>query len=138
MTRFRQFLICLVMLALPMQGFAAASMLFCGMGADFGAKTEQSNVVSGHHHAADPAGTQHNHSRQGKTSLVVKQSPDNQKQLPDTSHKCGVCAACCSVMAISDFPQTAEVQSSPQADLVEPFVLIHAVTSRLPDKPPRA
>lgn len=138
MLRFRQFLICLVMLALPMQGFAAASMLFCGMGADFGAKTEQVNVVSGHHHAADATGTQHNHSKQGKTSLVAKQSPDNQKQLPDTSHKCGVCAACCSVMAISYFPQTAEVQSSPQADLVEPFVLIHAVTSRLPDRPPRA
>ena len=138
MTRFRQFLLCLMMLALPMQGFAAASMLFCGMAGGHGAKTEQMDATSSHHHTADSTGMQHDHAEHGKTTQVAEQSSSAQKQLPDASHKCGVCAACCSVMAISDFPQTAEVQLSPRADLVEPFVLIHAIPSSVPDKPPRA
>ena len=138
MKRFRQFLLCLMMLALPMQGFAAASMLFCGMAAGQGAKTGQMDATSAHHHTADSIGLQHDHKKPGKTTQLAKQSSDAQKQLPDASHKCGVCAACCNVIAISDFPQTVEAQLSPQAVLVEPFVLIHAVPSRLPDKPPRA
>ena len=137
-TRLRHFLLCLMMLALPMQGFAAASMLFCGMAAGQTAKTEKMDAASSHHHPADSTGVQHDHKKPGKTAQVAKQSSDAQKQLPDASHKCGVCAACCNVIAIYDFPQTVKAQLSPRADLVEPFVLIHAVPSRLPDKPPRA
>ena len=137
MSRFRYLLVCLMMLALPLQGFAAASMLYCGMGADNDAKA-RTEVNSSHHQMADAMGMQHEHDKHDNTAQAVKQSPDNPKQLPDSTHKCGVCAACCSVIAIADFPQTAEAQLSPRADLVEPFVLIHAVPSRLPDKPPRA
>ena len=137
MPRFRHLLLCLMMLALPLQGFAAASMLYCGMGADHDAKA-QTEVNSNHHQMADVMGMQHEHGQHDNTVQAVKQSPDNTKQLPDSTHKCGVCAACCSVIAIADFPPTLEVQPSPKADLAEPFVLIYAVPSRLPDKPPRA
>lgn len=113
-------------------------MLYCGMGAGHGAKAAQTEMNSGHHQMADAMVLQHEHGKHDETVQAVKQSPDTQKQLPDSTHKCGVCAACCSVIAISDFPPTVEVQSSPKADLVEPFVLIHAVPSRLPEKPPRA
>lgn len=138
MSRFRHLLLCLMMLALPLQGFAAASMLYCGMGAGHDAKAVQTEIKSNHHPMADAMGLQHDHGKHDKTMQAVKQSPDTQKQLPDSTHKCGVCAACCSVIAIADFPQTLELQSSPKADLVEPFVLIHTVPSRLPEKPPRA
>ena len=138
MTRFRHLLLCLMMLALPLQGFAAASMLYCGMGAGHDAKAGQMEMGSSHHQMADVMGMQHGHEKQDTTAQFAKQSPNDQKQLPDSSHKCGVCATCCSVIAISNFPQTFEVQSSPKADLVEPFVLIYAVPSRIPEKPPRA
>lgn len=128
------------MLALPLQGFASASMLFCGMGVGHDRKAAQMEVGPSHHQMADAMVMphQHDHEKQHATAQVASQSPDSQKQLPDSSHKCGVCAACCSVIAIANFPQTVEVQSSPKANLAEPFVLIHAVPSRLPEKPPRA
>ncbi len=138
MSRFRHLLLCLMMLALPLQGFAAASMLYCGMGAGHDAKAAQMEMASSHHQMADAMVMPHEHEKQDTTAQVTQQSPDSQKQLPDSSHKCGVCAACCSVVAIADFPQTVEVQSSPKVALVEPFVLINAVPSRLPEKPPRA
>lgn len=127
-----------MMLALPLQGFAAASMLYCGMGAGHDAKAVQMEMASSHHQMVDAMVMPHEHEKRDTTAQVTKQSADSQKQLPDSSHKCGVCAACCSVIAIADFPPTVEVQSSPKADLAEPFVLIHTVPSRLPDKPPRA
>ena len=126
------------MLALPLQGFAAASMLFCGMGATQGSGTQQLFVIAAYHHMAGVKGTQHDHSKPAKAAQAAKQSPDMQKQLPDATHKCGVCASCCSVVAISSFPATVEPPSLPKADLAEPFVLIYAVPSRLPEKPPRA
>ncbi|MES2280116.1 MAG: hypothetical protein V4542_01755 [Pseudomonadota bacterium] len=138
MSRFRHLLLCLMMLALPLQGFAAASMLYCGMGAGNDAKAAQMEMGSSHQHMADAMVMPHDHEKQDTTAQVAKQSPDSQKQLPDSSHKCGVCATCCSVIAITDFVATVEVQSSPKADLVEPFVLIHSVPSRFPEKPPRA
>ncbi|MES2510000.1 MAG: hypothetical protein V4625_08725 [Pseudomonadota bacterium] len=138
MSRFRHLLLCLMMLALPLQGFAAASMLYCGMGAGHDAKAAHIETGYDHHHMADATVMPHDHEKQEATAQLGKQSPDSQQQLPDSSHKCGVCAACCSVIAIANFPQTVEVQSSPKANLAEPFVLIHAVPSRLPEKPPRA
>ncbi len=137
MLRFRYLLLCLMMLALPLQGFAAASMLFCGSGADHDVKVEQMEVASGHHQMAGSMDAQHDHSKHNKMTQAGTQSPDDHKQLPGASHKCSVCAACCSVMAISELPRTVKFQSLPKADLAEPFVLIHAVPSRLPDKPPR-
>ena len=138
MSRFRHLLLCLMMLALPLQGFAAASMLYCGMGTGHDASAAQMASTPSHHQMVGAVVMQHDHETQNITAQAVKPSPGDQKQLPDSSHKCGVCAACCSVIAIANFPPTVEVQSSPKADLVEPFVLIHAVPSRLPEKPPRA
>jgi hypothetical protein len=138
MQRFRHLLLCLMMLALPLQGFAAASMLYCGVGAGSPAEVGQMETVTSHHHTAEAVDMQHDHSGFGQTSHAAEPAPDNQKHLPDASHKCGVCSACCSVVAISGFLHTVEVQPSPKADLVELFVLIHTVPSRLPKKPPRA
>ena len=138
MSRFRYLLLCLMMLALPLQGFAAASMLYCGMGAGHTAKAEQMDMSSSHHLMADAMGMQHDHSKHGKTAQTAKQSADGQKQLPDATPKCGACSACCNIIAISDFPQTVKLQPVSQAVLTEFFVSIHSAASRLPEKPPRA
>jgi hypothetical protein len=135
-SRFRHLLLCLLMLALPLQGFAAAAMLYCGVGAS---SHSHSETTDGHHHAAAGAlESGHDHSMGSQAADVTADAPGVQKQLPDGSHKCGVCSACCSGVAISGSPLAVEVQSPPKADLVEPFVLIYAVPSRLPEKPPRA
>ena len=49
MLRFRHLLLCLMMLALPLQGFAAASMLYCGMGSSVQVKRVQ-QLEADHHH----------------------------------------------------------------------------------------
>ena len=134
----RHLLLCLMLLALPLQGFAAASMLYCGMGADHAAKAEQMDMSSSHHQMADAMGMQHDHSKHDKTTQTTKQSPDGEKQLPDAAHKCGACSACCNIIAISDFPQTVKPQPVSQAVLTEFFVSIHSAAPRLPEKPPRA
>ena len=132
MSRFRLFLAWLVLAAIPLQGLAAASMLFCGMAA---------------HHAPaqvaaakqDVAG-EHDHSQHSDAAevQVEKTADDSGKQLPDVTHKCAVCASCCNSVAITEFPPLVAFAPVPQAELAEPFVLIHARPSQVPDKPPRA
>lgn len=132
MLRFRLLLVWLVMAAIPLQGWAAASMLFCGMGA--------------HHAPAQVAVAQqdaaghHDHSKHSHAAEVqVKKTADNTStKLPDVAHKCGVCASCCHGVAIAEFPELVAFAPVPQAELAAPFVLIHARPSQVPDKPPRA
>ena len=138
MLRFRHLLLCLMMLALPLQGFAAASMLFCGLRSSAQGQSGP-QLAATHHHGADAGrAAQHDHSKHGKAVKLVKQSPETVKQLPDSSHTCGVCASCCNLVVLAEFPWTVQAQALPHAELPEPFVQIRAVPSRLLEKPPRA
>lgn len=140
MSRFRTLLVWLVMAAIPLQGLAAASMLFCGMGAHH-APAQQIAAVKHMKamQAADGATGGHDHSKHGHAAAEQpeKSIDTSNTQLPDASHKCGVCASCCHSIAIAEFPQLVAFAPAPQADLVEPFVLIQARPSPVPDKPPR-
>lgn len=127
MSRFRLFLVWLVMAAIPLQGMAAASMLFCGMGEH---PSSARSAVSDHDHSK--------HSHAGQAQQVEKTAHDRSVNLPDTGHKCAVCASCCNSVAITEFPPLAAFEPVPQAELAEPFVLIDARPSPVPDKPPRA
>ncbi len=140
MSRIRRFLLCLMMLALPLQGFAAATMLYCGPGPTHQAmqKAVQMSHQSHDHNAAAMMQQDH-HAQPINTAAQTDQFSDQaQAALPDAAHKCGVCAACCSVLALTDVARTIAVPSLPHSDLAEPFVLIDAVPSRQPEKPPRA
>lgn len=128
MSRIRLFLAWLVLAALPLQGFAAASMLFCGTG-----ERQQAQVQP---HAPD----QHDHAAHGHGPVQPKQAQqgaDSTAQLPDASHQCGVCASCCHSAAITETPRVLALAPPPQAEAAEPFVLIHPRPSPVPDKPPR-
>ena len=129
MPHFRVLFAWIFIAAVPMQGFAAASMLFCGMGAQHQHAAEVSephdhapmhgqsgDVAQGHAHAADPA-------------------PD---ATPDGGHTCSICAACCNGVALVGVSRMAAIAPAPQAELAEPFVLIHTLPTPVPDKPPRA
>jgi hypothetical protein len=136
MLRFRHLLLYLMMLAVPLQGFAAVSMLYCSLNTSH--ETAQSQMIAVAPHHADGIVLQHEHSQPALLVPQVDETSDVQSPLPDATHKCGVCASCCSVVAIADLPRTVAISPSPHADLAEPFVLIDTVPSRQPEKPPRA
>lgn len=122
------------MFAIPVQGFAAASMLFCGQGTAHHGQAAQHK-----HHAIAPA---HDHAQHQAVSEPVADSGGvklgDGKAAPDLMHKCNVCASCCNAMAL---PQTALLftpQQSLQAGPAEPLMVMHSRPLRVPDKPPRA
>lgn len=86
LNRLRIVLVCLLALALPLQGFAAATMLFC---------------VGGHHHGAAVQGagsavaSDHVHLH---ASSVNPQSHD--KSVAKLDGKCSACSACCTSVAL--------------------------------------
>lgn len=138
MLRSRRFLLCLMMLALPLQGFAAAAMLYCGTGANHAATQTQLDTPTSRHHA-EAAVAQHDHHSQSIDAVPQTDLPSDQAQtqLPNASHKCGVCASCCGVLAITDVPRTIAVAPLPPSDLAEPFIRIYTVPLRQAEKPPR-
>jgi hypothetical protein len=139
MSRFRLFLAWLIVAAIPLQGLAAASMLFCGtVGHHSPAQVAVAQADHGSHAAA--AIEQHDHSRHSHAAQVEDQTTagNADQQFPDGAHKCPVCASCCHGVAITGILHLAVTAPAPQAELAEPFVLIHARPSSVPDKPPRA
>lgn len=131
MSRIRLLFAWLVLAAIPLQGFAAASMLYCGMGPLHGAQqqTQVNRMAAG----------EHDHSAHSHTGVAkVEKNADSKSQLPDSSHKCGVCASCCNAVAITATPRPVALAALPQTGAAEPFVLIHPRASPVPDKPPRA
>lgn len=119
----------LLIAAVPMQGFAAASMLLCGMGAQHqhAAKaSEPHDHATLHSHTSDAA---QGHARAADRAQGVS---------PDTGQKCSICAACCSGVALVGLDQVLAMAPAPRAELAEPFVLIHTLPNPVPDKPPRA
>lgn len=119
----------LLIAAVPMQGFAAASMLLCGAGSEHQHTAQASEA---HDHAVM-------HSHTGEADLshahAAHPAPDTS---PDADHTCSICAACCNGMALVGLNHMATVAPAPQAQLAEPFVLIHTRATPVPDKPPRA
>jgi hypothetical protein len=138
MSRFRLLLAWLVMVAVPLQGLGAASMLFCGMGAYHDpaqvTAARSTQIMGGEH-----VDGRHDHSRHTHVAEVqVNENVDIDQKVPHPAHKCSVCASCCHSAAIAELPQLVAVAPVPQAGLIEPFLLIDARPSQVPDKPPRA
>lgn len=118
----RLLLACLVALAIPLQGFAAAAMVVCG--------------------AASHAFSSHNRVRPSHTHTVgdVQASHDAthaKQQSSDACHKCGVCASCCHSMAISTSIQVALITPLSQAGSTESWVPLASRPVAVPEKPPR-
>ena len=117
MSRIRLLLAWLVMAAIPLQGFAAASMLFCGAAAGQG--TAVVAMADGpHDHAAH---------RHGDGDAAGK-----------ASHSCATCATCCHSAAITETPRVPALPPLAGTLAAQPFLLILARPSAVPDKPPRA
>ncbi len=139
MLRLRLLLAWFLMAAIPMQGFAAASMLFCGMGTehvlaqvgDVSPALHQHSIQETSHHAH----SSHSHA---DTESHGNTTPGAKQGVPDAGHTCSICAACCNSVAIVGLELVIASVPAPQAELAEPIVLILARATPVPDKPPRA
>lgn len=136
MKRLRLLLAWFLLAAVPLQGFAAASMLFCGNGsahAAVEALAQQAEIVGldgadGHDHGV------HRHAPDSSVDPAL----DGAAPAEAGAHSCSVCAACCQGVALLNLPVVLPVLAAPRIDSAEPFVLIAALPSSVPDKPPRA
>jgi hypothetical protein len=150
MPSLRYLLLCLMVLALPMQGFAAASMLHCG-----GAGSETALQIQSPSDARHQGGGSHHHGDGGHgqqgDAAAHAHAPDLQAQAlasdapasaaaawPDASHHCGACAACCNLVALSEFPLAVVAVPASATRQLEPAPAVYAAPLRLPEKPPRA
>jgi len=146
-SRLRVLFAWLLLLALPLQGLAAATMTLCqqvqGRAAAHAhgepamhAHAGHHASVSGHHQAADS----HDHaSASGHHHDAA--SAEAAQPAPDTlsaDHRCMVCGAACHGAAIASSPVQVMPLAAPHVPLAEPFVRVHTRPAPLPDKPPRA
>ena len=159
MSRLRSIFAWLLMAAVPMQGFAAASMLYCGASDARHGFGQVRQVVApdplrAPAASASPAHDRaaHTHAQSGHGALEHATSAPvvhdqgtgagpgvaTGQTSPDAGHQCSVCAACCNGVAIFEVPHVVAMAPGPQAEPAEPFVRIHARATPVPDKPPRA
>lgn len=139
----RTLFIWLLVLAVPVQGAAAATMAFCGPGHHGGVSTGQTleTPVASHLHADSAAASEHQHAQ------AVALSDDDTAAATDSEasaafghasgHKCSACAACCSLGAIlnSVLAVPAPVFGPTVFSTVVPSV--DAFAAEGPDRPPR-
>lgn len=142
MPRLRVLLLWLLMLALPMQGAAAASMVACGMpGTAASTATHDMPHHAGMQGHADSHRPMHAHDGaqqdEHQAHASHSQHGDHAKADGGGMHKCSVCSAC-HAAALLDMPVAGQPHALPQAT---PAMRLQAMASqapRLPDKPPRA
>lgn len=132
--RFRLLLVWLVLAAIPLQGLAAASMLFCGVG------SSQLVQAQAQPSQADPGGGgYHRHASSGPAGEEQAQkTAGTGSALPEAAHECAVCASCSHGVAITDSPPSRAFAQVTQAEAAEPFVLIQPRPSQVLDRPPRS
>lgn len=139
----------LVMAALPLQGMAAASMLFCGAEAhapvaaagahdhaahghfEQGHGTASGSAAHSHHHGAGQA-------EQSAAPGGEQGEPQGSAGLPDDGHACPICAACCNLVALSESPAPGWALDTPAVQPVQGSTRVSTRHAPAPDKPPRA
>lgn len=142
MSRIRLLLAWLVMAALPLQGFAAATMLFCATGHLTSVSAPPSASAS-HSHGSKPAVVAHDHAAHGHATVDQATSVTGfdggaHANQENQAHSCSICASCCHVIAIASLQPDVRTAAPPGAVPPAPLVRVAMRTSSVPDKPPRA
>ena len=137
---FRSLLIWLLVLALPAQGAAVARMISCGPGHHGAAAASQAQTAAADHHGqlGVPAGG-HDHLAMASPAGAAGANESSPAQpAPADSHKCSVCASCCSAGAIlNTLPRVPEPGIASTVFAAVPAAIdTFAVDG--PDRPPRA
>lgn len=137
MSRFRLLLAWLMMAALPLQGWAAASMLYCSPAQRAAVAQAPEAAGHGHHdmHLAHHEASAGHHA----DADADPAPPEGAGSTADaSSHTCGVCASCCHGVALAQTQRWDTAPPVPAADIAEPLIAVLARPSTVPDKPPRA
>lgn len=117
---------CLLLAALPLQGYAAAGMVFCHGGDVTGGAVEHHHddgVLDGHAHPHDTATTT---------------ADDGAPNLHDAMHgKCSVCSSCCSAAAIPSAAIAASALAPRAAPIPDLERASPGQASARLDRPPR-
>jgi len=134
----RTVLIWLLVLAVPAQGAAAATMAFCGPNhhGSGSAGAEVSAAVSEHSHHGD-AESAHEVRSGASTTTAVADDASAAAKASQVAQECSACASCCSLGAIlTTAPVVPATDSAPMVfTTVVPTVDAFAVDG--PDRPPR-
>lgn len=148
----RILLIWLLVLAIPAQGVAAATMLYCGPD-HHGASSDSIRdgnhgvVTSAHHQAPDAGPRQHDHATHDHAAHAAQnaESADVPAQasaagVPDLSPKvkCSVCASCCNAAAITSAVVHTPSYQAPIVPALAASALPVSFITDGPRRPPRS
>lgn len=131
MSRLRLLLFWLLVLVVPLQGFAATTKLLC----------DSARAAHGHQ-AMEAAGEGHAHSHPAREDSRLSVHTHAEAGAAATSldgpaHQCGLCAACCHAVALGHEVQAVFASPPAQADHPEVAASIPSRSMRQPEKPPR-
>lgn len=139
----------LVMAALPLQGFAAASMLFCDQATHSAASADRGHDHASHQHAAAALHDQasHDHGPHGHDldasahgAKVSQQHAGDGKSATAgaDARACPICASCCNLVALWQTPILSLEAGRPAPPALEGPARVLTRHAPAPDKPPRA
>jgi hypothetical protein len=128
-----------MLLAVPLQGFASATMLLCAplpVSAEHEHPDVEVETADGHSEMETDSTSRHTHAA-NVASARHAHSPANADH--HANSKCGSCASCCSGAAMSPSFASALPVLAPQFEVI-PFASGHVPTVdlALPERPPRA
>ena len=141
MVRIRLLFVWLLLAALPIQGFAAASMLYCAMERTAISQTVVDGKIGQERRDAAPAAAHEMAASMGSPDLSTA-GPDSSAMAQDDQgmqgHGCSVCAFSCQAVFIVDVDLV--LPTSPPPSVEPTFDVARAATraTTVPDKPPRA
>jgi hypothetical protein len=138
----RRFLSWLLMLAIPLQGIAASTMLLCGPSLD--RQQVAVEAVHDHHAPHDGASAAHSHDRHhadadaDAADTAAGSGTHSPASADHPKAKCSVCASCCSGVAIVATPLTTAVSEQHESYTVFLATDFEPVFIAGPEKPPRS
>ena len=130
----RILLVCLLMLAGPVQAYAAATMAFCGMRQQGGASpSESASSVAPHGSKANAYHHGEHQLHQTANSGHGHANCDD----PFSGSTCSACAACCHGASIVGALVVLSVQSAGSSLIALPLACALGYITEVPERPPR-
>ena len=133
----------LLALAVPVQGFAAASMVGCGAGHQAGGMQSHSHGLGlGQHEANAPQSHDHHGHAHGEAHVAVHADMhmagiDGAAHAGVSKASCSACASCCTAAALPATPMVFEVTDAPSVFVaLAPQPVVSFVSGGL-ERPPR-
>lgn len=138
----RTLLIWLLVLAVPAQGAAAATMAYCSPNHDDGGNAAAAQVEALGEHEHHRFGAQHDHPGAGAqpsdSATTEADASVPTKFVQSDSRKCTACASCCSAAAILNTVLDVPVPASAPTVFVAVVPTIDVFIADGPERPPRA